>query len=85
MTAKAAIVLLAEKCRGIRCKLWSVGDFPTVHVTCTRGSLHRLHYLVDNLIREHGGNRYADVSCPVGMLGTTELTFCFELGTAQKG
>lgn len=85
MNAKQAIALLDAKIKkeqlARQYKLWSVGQFHTVHVTCARPALMRLHYGVDALIRERGGIRYADVSSAVGMLGrTTEITFCFKLG-----
>lgn len=85
MTAKQAIQLLETKIRAEQLarqyKLWSVGQFRTVHVTCARSTLMRLHYGVDSLIKEHGGVRYADVASTVGMLGrSVEITFCFKLG-----
>jgi hypothetical protein len=89
MTAKQAIVLLEAKIReqqlARQYKLWSVGRFPTVHVTCLRTALARLHYGVDQLIKEHGGIRYADVASTVGMLGrSVEITFCFKLGVDKS-
>lgn len=85
MTAKQAIYLLERKIRkeslARQYKLWSVGRFCTVHVTCARPTLARLHYGVDLLIKEYGGVRYADVASNVGMLGrSVEITFCFKLG-----
>jgi len=89
MTAKAAIALLETKIREQKLArqyvLWSVGNSHTVHVTCVNPVLARLHYGVDELIREHGGTRYADISVAVGMIGRSkEITFCFDLGAGKK-
>lgn len=83
--AEQAIALLSQKAREAGVpktlfKLWSVGEFPDVRVTSTPKVLRELHHLVDTLIQEHNGIRYADVSVPTGMLGRSyEVTFCFKL------
>jgi len=65
-------------------KLWTVGRSQTIHVTCRMFARSVCEYAADELIKKHGGIRYATMVSSVGMLGAAhEAGFCFKL--SNKG
>lgn len=65
-------------------KLWTVGRFKTIHVTCRMFARSACEYAADELIKKYGGIRYMTMIHSVGMLGAAyEAGFCFKL--SNKG
>lgn len=63
-----------------RFEVWTVGKLPTLHVTSVNQYAVSLSRIADEMVNRLGGERYAILRTPIGMLGrASESTFCFNI------